>query len=74
MMPLEAVCSPADQMPEPPKDCVLDQKHKVLIMRCTSYDPDRIAGIVKEGMQHLCIVQLNDSLLSQRYDEQVKSW
>ena len=29
------------------------QRHKVLIMRCDGYDPDRIAGIVKEGMQEL---------------------
>lgn len=29
------------------------QLHKVLIMRCDGYDPDRIAGIVKEGMQEL---------------------
>ncbi len=31
----------------------MDQKHKVLIMRCDGYDPDRIAGIVKDGMQEL---------------------
>ena len=28
-------------------------KHKVLIMRCNDYDPDRIAGIIKEGMEEL---------------------
>ncbi|RLB15217.1 MAG: DUF362 domain-containing protein [Deltaproteobacteria bacterium] len=28
-------------------------KHRVLIMRCDSYDADRIAGIVKEGMEEL---------------------
>ncbi|MBI4963351.1 MAG: DUF362 domain-containing protein [Desulfomonile tiedjei] len=28
-------------------------KHKVLIMRCDEYDPDRIAGILKEGMEEL---------------------
>ena len=28
-------------------------KHKVLIMRCDEYDPDRIASIVKEGMEEL---------------------
>ena len=28
-------------------------KHKVLIMRCNQYDPDKIAGIIKEGMEEL---------------------
>lgn len=28
-------------------------KHKVLIMRCESYEPSKIAGIVREGMQEL---------------------
>jgi len=28
-------------------------KHKVLIMRCGQYDPDKIAGIIKEGMEEL---------------------
>jgi len=28
-------------------------RHRVLIMRCETYDPDRIAGIVKEGMEEL---------------------
>ncbi len=28
-------------------------KHKVLIMRCDEYDPDKIAGIIKEGMEEL---------------------
>jgi uncharacterized protein (DUF362 family) len=50
-------------MPEPPKDCDLDQKHKVLIMRCTRYDPDRIAGIIKEGMQELGITPRGRVLL-----------
>jgi len=63
MMLLERVCFPADQVPEPPKDCVLDQKHKVLIMRCDEYDPDRIAGIVKEGMQELGITPSGRILL-----------
>ena len=31
----------------------MDAKHKVLIMRCDRYDPDTIAGIVREGMQEL---------------------
>jgi len=30
-------------------------KHKVLIMRCEEYDPGRIAGIIKEGMEELNI-------------------
>lgn len=28
-------------------------KHKVLIMRCGEYDPEKIAGLVKEGMEEL---------------------
>lgn len=63
MMPLWIVCSSADQMPELPKDCVLDQKHKVLIMRCTRYEPDRIAGIVKEGMEALGVTPRGRILL-----------
>jgi uncharacterized protein (DUF362 family) len=31
----------------------MHDKHKVLIMRCEEYDPDKIAGIVKEGMEEL---------------------
>lgn len=31
----------------------MKEKHKVLIMRCGEYDPDRIRGIVREGMQEL---------------------
>jgi len=30
-------------------------RHKVLIMRCDEYDPDKIAGIVKEGMKELSV-------------------
>jgi uncharacterized protein (DUF362 family) len=33
----------------------MKEKHKVLIMRCGEYDPDRIQGIVREGMQELCV-------------------
>lgn len=29
------------------------EKHKVLIRRCAEYDPDTIAGIIKEGMEEL---------------------
>lgn len=31
----------------------MPEKHKVLIARCGAYDPDRIQGIVREGMQEL---------------------
>jgi uncharacterized protein (DUF362 family) len=31
----------------------MEPNHKVLIMRCDAYDPERIAGIVKEGMEEL---------------------
>ncbi len=41
----------------------MDQKHKVLIMRCDGYDPDRIAGIVKEGMQELGVTPIGRILL-----------
>jgi uncharacterized protein (DUF362 family) len=50
-------------MPEPAKDCVLDQKNKVLIMRCDGYDPDRIAGIIKEGMEELRVTPSGRILL-----------
>lgn len=31
----------------------MEKARKVLIRRCDEYDPDRIADIVKEGMQEL---------------------
>jgi uncharacterized protein (DUF362 family) len=31
----------------------MEKKHKVLIMRCADYDPEKIYGIVSEGMQEL---------------------
>ena len=31
----------------------MGKKQKVLIMRCDTYDPDKIAGIVREGMEEL---------------------
>jgi len=31
----------------------MEAKHKVLIMRCDDYDPDKISGIAKEGMKEL---------------------
>jgi len=50
-------------MHAPLKDFALDQKHKVLIMRCEGYNPDRIAGIVKEGMQELGVKPAGKILL-----------
>jgi hypothetical protein len=41
----------------------LDQKHKVLIMRCDACDPDRIAGIIKIGMEELGVVPFGRVLL-----------
>ncbi|NIP28185.1 DUF362 domain-containing protein, partial [candidate division KSB1 bacterium] len=41
----------------------MTQQHKVLIMRCDGYDPDRIAGIVKEGMTELGVVPTGRILL-----------
>jgi len=31
----------------------MQNRHKVLIWKCDAYDPDKIAGIIKEGMQEL---------------------
>jgi uncharacterized protein (DUF362 family) len=31
----------------------MSKEHKVLLMQCASYDPDKISGIIKEGMQEL---------------------
>ena len=41
----------------------MDLKHKVLIMRCDTYDPDRIAGIIKDGMEELGVVPFGRILL-----------
>ena len=41
----------------------MEQKHKVLIMRCDAYDPDRIAGIIKDGMEELRVVPSGRILL-----------
>lgn len=38
-------------------------KQKVLIMRCTEYDPEKIAGIVKEGMEELNVIPSGKVLL-----------
>jgi len=32
------------------------ERHKVLIRRCSAYDPDKIAGIIKEGMEELGVI------------------
>ncbi len=41
----------------------MEKAHKVLIRRCDQYDPDRIAGIVKEGMQALGVTPSGNILL-----------
>jgi uncharacterized protein (DUF362 family) len=41
----------------------MEKNHKVLIMRCDDYDPDKIAGIVKEGMQELGVTPSGKILL-----------
>jgi hypothetical protein len=33
----------------------IKMRQKVLIMRCDDYDPEKISGIIKEGMEELCI-------------------
>lgn len=38
-------------------------RHKVLIMRCEDYDPAKIAGIVKEGMEELGVNPFGKTLL-----------
>ncbi|MBI5586398.1 MAG: DUF362 domain-containing protein [Deltaproteobacteria bacterium] len=39
------------------------EKHKVLIRRCETYDPDRIAAIVREGMEELGVIPEGKVLL-----------
>jgi uncharacterized protein (DUF362 family) len=41
----------------------MEKAHKVLIRRCDEYDPERIAGIVKEGMQELGVRPSGNILL-----------
>ncbi|UCF95291.1 MAG: DUF362 domain-containing protein [Desulfobacterales bacterium] len=41
----------------------MGKEHKVLIMRCDKYDAAKIAGIVKEGMQHLGVTPSGRILL-----------
>lgn len=37
--------------------------HKVLLMRCEEYDPDKIAGIIKEGMEELSVKPYGKTML-----------
>lgn len=41
----------------------MEGRHKVLIMRCDAYDPDMIAGIVREGMEDLGVTPSGKILL-----------
>jgi uncharacterized protein (DUF362 family) len=41
----------------------MEKEHKVLIRRCDEYDPDKIAGIVKEGMRELGVTPTGNILL-----------
>jgi uncharacterized protein (DUF362 family) len=41
----------------------MEKSHKVLIMRCDEYDSEKIAGIVKEGMQELGVIPSGKILL-----------
>lgn len=41
----------------------MEKNHKVLIMRCDEYNPAKIAGIVKEGMQELGVTPFGKILL-----------
>lgn len=41
----------------------MGEKHKVLIMRCDTYDVNKIAGIIKYGMEELNVVPSGNILL-----------
>ena len=41
----------------------MEKKHKVLIRRCDDYDPEKIYGIVKEGMEELGVRPTGEILL-----------
>ena len=41
----------------------MGEKHKVLIMKCDTYDVDKIAGIVKYGMDQLNVIPSGNILL-----------
>ncbi len=38
-------------------------KHKVIIRKCPDYDADKIAGIIREGMQELGAIPEGNILL-----------
>jgi uncharacterized protein (DUF362 family) len=39
------------------------REHKVILRRCDGYDPDKIAGIIKEGMQELGVNPYGKTML-----------
>ena len=39
------------------------EKSKVLLRRCDQYDPDKIAGIIKEGMEELGVKPYGRTML-----------
>ena len=41
----------------------MQNRHKVLIMKCGTYDPDKISGIIKEGMEELDVTPSGRILL-----------
>lgn len=41
----------------------MEKKHRVLIFRCNEYNPDKIAGIIKEGMEELGVKPFGKILL-----------
>jgi uncharacterized protein (DUF362 family) len=41
----------------------MSEKHKVLIMRCDTYDSEKIAGIIKKGMEELEAIPSGNILL-----------
>lgn len=45
------------------KEVKMEAKHKVLIMRCSDYDPVKISGIVREGMEELGVKPTGKVLL-----------
>ena len=49
--------------PITPVENRMEQKQKVLIMRCDVYDADKISGIIKEGMEELGVVPSGNILL-----------
>ena len=41
----------------------MEKEHKVLIRRCDEYDSEKIAGIIKGGMQELGVIPSGKILL-----------